>query len=68
MSHSVSFYPLLIVIVLAFLTPLLLGRLRRIRISVVVGEILAGIIFGKSGLNLIQPDPWLELLATLGFA
>ncbi len=67
-EHHVSFYPLLLVVLLAFLTPLLLGRLRHIRIPVVVGEILAGMIFGRSGLNIIQPDPWLELLATLGFA
>jgi Kef-type K+ transport system membrane component KefB/Trk K+ transport system NAD-binding subunit len=67
-DHHISFYPLLIVTLLAFLTPLLLGRLRRLRIPVVVGEILAGIVFGKSGLNVIQPDPWLDLLATLGFA
>jgi Kef-type K+ transport system membrane component KefB/Trk K+ transport system NAD-binding subunit len=68
MDHSISFYPLLVVVLLAFLTPLLLGKLKRLRVPVVVGEIVAGIIFGRSGLGVIQPDPWLDLLSALGFA
>ncbi len=44
-----SFIPLLLVVVLAFLVPVLLARFRRI--PVVVGEILAGIIIGPSVLK-----------------
>ncbi|MGD8626226.1 MAG: cation:proton antiporter [Anaerolineae bacterium] len=63
-----SFFPLLIVIGLAFLVPLTLSRLRRIRIPTVVGEIVAGIVVGQSGLQLVGHDGALETLALLGFA
>lgn len=62
-----SFIPLLLVVVLAFLVPVLISRFRRI--PVVVGEILAGIIIGPSLLGLVHGDePILELLAEIGFA
>lgn len=61
------FIPLLLVVLLAFLVPLLLARFRRI--PVVVGEILAGILIGPSVLGLVHADePTLELLAEIGFA
>jgi trk system potassium uptake protein TrkA len=68
MEESHSFVPLLLVIVLAFVVPLLLSRFKRLSIPVVVGEILAGVIVGDSGLGLIGHDPMLEILALLGFA
>ena len=68
MEESHSFVPLLIVVVLAFLVPLFLSRFKRLSIPVVVGEILAGIIIGDSGLGLVGHDPMLEVLALLGFA
>jgi Kef-type K+ transport system membrane component KefB/Trk K+ transport system NAD-binding subunit len=62
-----SFLPLLLVVVLAFLVPVLLARVRRI--PVVVGEILAGILVGPSVFGLVHGDePILELLAEIGFA
>ncbi len=67
MEHQTSFAPLLIVVLLAFITPLLISRLPGIRLPVVVGEIIAGMIFGRSGFGLIQPNEWLDVLATLGF-
>ena len=52
MEHTeISFTPLLIVTALAFLVPLLLSRLKGLAIPIVVGEIIAGIIVGQSGLN-----------------
>ncbi len=40
-----------------------------IRIPIVVGEIVAGIIVGQSGLRLVSAhDPWLTMLSTLGFS
>jgi Kef-type K+ transport system membrane component KefB/Trk K+ transport system NAD-binding subunit len=68
MEEHASFVPLLVVIALAFVVPLITSRLRRVRIPTVVGEILAGMIVGQSGLRLVGHDPALELLALLGFA
>ncbi|MFN2198540.1 MAG: monovalent cation:proton antiporter family protein [Anaerolineales bacterium] len=68
MEETRTFAPLLIVIFLAFLVPLGLSRFRRIRLPIVVGEILAGILIGRSGLGWVQQhDPVLDLLAEFGF-
>ena len=66
-AHSGAWISLLIVAGLAFLVPLTLSRLKRFRIPIVVGEILAGIIVGQSGFGLIHPNEWLDVLSTLGF-
>lgn len=58
--------PLLIVSVLAFMVPLVLKRIRGVKVPTAVGEILAGMIVGKSGLNLVQIDSTLQLLNFLG--
>ncbi|HFD40217.1 MAG TPA: hypothetical protein ENJ31_10290 [Anaerolineae bacterium] len=68
MEEHLSFVPLLIVAGLAFLVPVVLGRIKRLRLPIVVGEILAGILIGDSGLQLVKPDPMLDVLALLGFA
>lgn len=68
MENEFSFLPLLLVVVLAAVVPLLLRRFRRLRLPVVVGEILVGIAIGESGLGLVHEDPWLAFLSTLGFA
>jgi trk system potassium uptake protein TrkA len=68
MEQAQSFVPLLIVVVLAFLVPFVLSRFRRLRLPIVVGEILAGIVVGNSGLRLVGDDPILDVLALLGFA
>ncbi len=67
-ENTSSYLPLLIVMLLAFLVPVIVSHIKRIKIPVVVGEIVAGIIIGHSGLNLVPDDPWLEVLSTLGFA
>jgi Kef-type K+ transport system membrane component KefB/Trk K+ transport system NAD-binding subunit len=68
MEENLSFLPLLIVAALAFVVPLVLSRFKRLQLPVVVGEILAGIIVGNSGLKLVSShDPVLEVLALLGF-
>ena len=62
-----SFLPLLLVVVLAFLVPVLIARFRRV--PVVVGEILAGIVIGPSVLGLVDGhEPMLDLLSEIGFA
>lgn len=51
----------------AFFIPILLQRFKLKAIPVVVAEIIAGIIIGKSGLNLVNTDnTWLILLSSLG--
>ena len=67
-EEPISFIPLLIVVFLAFLVPLLLGNLRRLRLPIVVGEILAGVLIGRSGLALVPEHvPMLDLIAEFGF-
>jgi len=66
--HETTFLPLLIIVVLAFVVPLVLSRFKKMRLPIVVGEILAGIIIGRSGLQLIpMEEPVLDFLAELGF-
>jgi Kef-type K+ transport system membrane component KefB len=69
MEEARSFAPLLIVVMLAFLVPLLLSSVRgRLAIPIVVGEIVAGMIVGRSGFSWVSPDnAALDLLKELGF-
>lgn len=57
---------LVTVMLLAFAVPPLLSRIKVVRIPIAVGEILAGIIIGRSGLNLLTSDPALDVLSFLG--
>lgn len=66
-SH-ISFVPLLVVIALSFAVPLALSPVRRIGIPVVVGEIVAGMLVGDSGLGLVTQDFVLQVLSVFGFA
>lgn len=69
MEHpQIDFVPLLVVIGLAFIVPLVLSRIQRFAIPIVVGEIVAGIIVGNSGLHLVQENFVLEVLSVFGFA
>ncbi|UOQ46945.1 monovalent cation:proton antiporter family protein [Gracilibacillus caseinilyticus] len=65
--HGESVSSLVIVIIAAFLTPILLHRFRLKMIPVVVAEIIVGLIIGHSGFNLVENSDWLETLSTLGF-
>jgi monovalent cation:H+ antiporter-2, CPA2 family len=67
MEHSASVASLVTVMIVAFLTPILMHRFKLSFIPVVVAEILMGLLLGKSGLNLVHEDMWLETLSTLGF-
>lgn len=67
-AHELSFVPLLVVVFIAFAVPLLLARLRRVGIPIVVGEIVAGILVGRSGLDLVEEGFLLRVLSDLGFA
>lgn len=67
MDQHASVLSLLVVVIVAFITPIILHRLRLHYIPVVVGEIIMGIIIGKSGFDLVAEDVWLGTLSTLGF-
>lgn len=68
MEETLSFAPLLLVIFLAFAVPMLLARFKSLRLPIVVGELLAGIIVGRSGFGWVEHhDPVLDLLAEFGF-
>jgi Kef-type K+ transport system membrane component KefB len=69
MDEARSFAPLLIVVILAFLVPLFVSSVRaRLAIPIVVGEIIVGMIVGRSGFGWVSPDNGaLDLLKELGF-
>jgi monovalent cation:H+ antiporter-2, CPA2 family len=67
MGQQASVISLLIVVTMAFLTPIILHRFKMNFIPVVVAEIIMGLIIGKSGFNLVHQDMWLSTLSTLGF-
>ncbi len=62
-----AFFSLLLITLLAVVVPVVLSRLHIVRLPIVVGEILAGIIIGQSGFNLVQKTPTLDFLAEFGF-
>ncbi|WP_342610279.1 monovalent cation:proton antiporter family protein [Staphylococcus hsinchuensis] len=62
-----EFISLVVVVICAFLTPILVNRLRISFLPVVVAEILMGIIIGDSFLKLVERDEMLNILSTLGF-
>src|SRR4051794_19951826 len=59
---------LLIVVVLAFGAPFVLGLLPRLRLPAVVLEIVAGIVVGPSVLGWVAPDETIGVISTLGLA
>ncbi|MCS5039365.1 monovalent cation:proton antiporter family protein [Staphylococcus aureus] len=62
-----EFLSLVIVVLAAFLTPIIVNRLNINFLPVVVAEILMGIVFGNSFLNIVERDSILNILSTLGF-
>lgn len=67
-GNLTSFWSLSLVLFLAVTVPLVFSRFRRWQIPAVVGEILAGIVVGRSGLGWVKADdPVLALLSEIGF-
>lgn len=62
-----EFLSLVIVVLAAFLTPIIINRLNINFLPVVVAEILMGIVIGNSFLNIVERDSILNILSTLGF-
>lgn len=66
MGHTEEFLPLLIVLGLAFLVPLLIGRFKAV--PVVIGELLAGLLLAQIGLLEPQSTATLALFSNIGLA
>ncbi|HDG5988340.1 TPA: monovalent cation:proton antiporter family protein [Staphylococcus aureus] len=62
-----EFLSLVIVVLAAFLTPIIVNRLNINFLPVVVAEILMGIVIGNSFLNIVERDSILNILSMLGF-
>ncbi|MFD2443213.1 monovalent cation:proton antiporter family protein [Bacillus sp. CGMCC 1.16607] len=67
MDNHASVISLLIVMIVAFITPILMHRFKMNFIPVVVAEIIMGLLIGKSGMDIVHDDMWLGTLSTLGF-
>src|SRR5689334_18016809 len=65
---DVSFVNLLAVSAVAFVIPLALGFLPRLRVPSAVFEIVAGVILGPGGLGLVHADLPVRVLAVVGLA
>jgi Kef-type K+ transport system membrane component KefB len=65
---EVHYTNLLLVVAAAFLAPLALGFLPRLRLPAIVLEILLGIVLGPSGLGWIEVDLPVRILALVGLA
>src|SRR4051794_37575109 len=59
---------LLIVVVVAFGAPFLLGLFPRVRLPSVVLEIVAGIVIGPSALGIVEVDQAVTIIALIGLA
>lgn len=66
-SEGANFLPLVIISAIAFASPMV-GKLFLSIVPVAVIEILAGILLGRSGLQVIQRTPEVAFLALIGFA
>lgn len=68
MPDKFNYSSLLVISVIAFFTPFLVSRLKRLKIPFQVGEIIIGILVGKTFLNLVHPDISILFLSNLGLA
>jgi Kef-type K+ transport system membrane component KefB/Trk K+ transport system NAD-binding subunit len=68
MAKHEAFQSLLLLTLLAFIVPLVLRRINRVlSLPIVVGEIIAGIVVGTSGLKLVHETASITFLADFGF-
>jgi Kef-type K+ transport system membrane component KefB len=66
--HAIHFTNLLLVVAAAFIAPLTLGLIPRLRLPAVVLEILLGIVIGPSGLGWVKVDAPVEILSLVGLS
>ena len=68
MENHETFQSLLVLTLLALAVPLAVRQIDRfVHLPIIVGEIIAGIIVGRSGFNLIHETAILKFLADFGF-
>ena len=66
--HGFSFNTLALLAAVGFAGPLL-ASVPRLRIPVIIGELIAGLILGKTGFGVVDvANPTFQLLANIGFA
>jgi Kef-type K+ transport system membrane component KefB len=66
--HGFGFHTLALLAVVGFAGPLL-ASLPRLRLPAVVGELVAGLVVGKTGFDVVDvTDPTFQLFANIGFA
>jgi Kef-type K+ transport system membrane component KefB len=66
--HGFGFNTLALLTAVGFAGPLL-ASLPRLRIPVIIGELIAGLVLGKTGFGVINADnPTFQLFANIGFA
>jgi Kef-type K+ transport system membrane component KefB len=66
--HGFGFHTLALLTAVGLAGPLL-ASLPRLRIPVIIGELIAGLIVGKTGFGIVDDaNPTLQLLANIGFA
>ena len=66
--HAFGFHTLALLTAVGFAGPLL-AALPRLRIPVIIGELVAGLIIGKTGFGVVDDaDPTFQLFANIGFA
>ncbi|MGL4760895.1 MAG: cation:proton antiporter [Sarcina sp.] len=68
MPDKFNYSSLLVISIIAFITPFLVTKLKRLKIPFQVGEIIIGIIVGKTCLNLVHQDVSILFLSNLGLA
>src|SRR5205823_14205555 len=68
MMPAVSFADLLVVALIAFAAPFLLGLFPRVRLPSVAVEIIAGILVGPAALGWVRVDLPVQILSILGLA
>ncbi|MBT6681903.1 MAG: cation:proton antiporter [Chloroflexi bacterium] len=65
---EIDFQPLLIILGLAFAMPIVASRFARGLVPIAAAEIIAGMVFGRSGFDLIEENAWIDFLSLFGFA
>lgn len=62
-----AYTSLIVVLFAAFVTPIIMKKLRLSFVPVVVAEIIAGLIIGKTGFDLVSHGSLINILSELGF-
>ncbi|WP_258105603.1 cation:proton antiporter [Marinoscillum sp. MHG1-6] len=65
--HDINYWPLFIIIVIAWMVPLVLSWLEIGKLPSVIVEIIIGVLVGPFALDLIDETPYMDFLAITGF-